>query len=74
VTINIVSPGSGANAPGMADETRARLTASKVPLVVEPDDMVAPILFVVSRATNRVNRFLFDTTTGRTAGTTAEIP
>src|SRR5882672_2754171 len=55
VTVNIVNPGAGANTPGMAVEMRARSAASPVPLLVEPDDMVAPLLFVVSRAADGVN-------------------
>ena len=60
VTVNIVNPGAGANTPGMATEMRARSAASAVPLLVEPDDMVAPLLFVVSRAADGVNGFRFD--------------
>jgi 3-oxoacyl-[acyl-carrier protein] reductase len=60
VTVNIVNPGAGANTPGMAAEMRSRSAASPVPLLVEPDDMVAPLLFVVSRAADRVNGFRFD--------------
>ena len=60
VTINIVNPGAGANTPGMAAEMRARSAASAKPLLVEPDDMVAPLLFVVSRAADDVNGFRFD--------------
>ena len=60
VTANIVNPGAGANTPGMATEMRARSAAAAVPLLVEPDDMVAPLLFVVSRAADSVNGFRFD--------------
>jgi len=60
VTVNIVNPGAGANTPGMAAEMRARSAAGAVPRLVEPDDMVAPLLFVVSRAADRVNGFRFD--------------
>src|SRR3984957_18905767 len=60
VTVNIVNPGAGANTPGMAAEMRARSAAATVPLLVEPDDMIAPLLFVVSRAADRVNGFRFD--------------
>jgi NAD(P)-dependent dehydrogenase (short-subunit alcohol dehydrogenase family) len=45
VTVNIVNPGAGANTPGMAVEMR---------------DMVAPLLFVVSRSADGVNGFRFD--------------
>ncbi len=60
VTVNIVNPGAGANTPGMAAEMRARSAAAAVPLLVEPDDMVAPLMFVVSRAADGVNGFRFD--------------
>ncbi len=60
VTVNIVNPGAGANTPGMAKEMRARSAASATPLLVEPDDMVAPLLFVVSGAADAVNGFRFD--------------
>jgi NAD(P)-dependent dehydrogenase (short-subunit alcohol dehydrogenase family) len=60
VTANIVNPGAGANTPGMAVEMRARSAAASVPLLVEPNDMVAPLLFVVSRAADGVNGFRFD--------------
>ena len=60
VTANIVNPGAGANTPGMAAEMRARSAAAAVPLLVEPDGMVGPLLFVVSRAADIVNGFRFD--------------
>jgi NAD(P)-dependent dehydrogenase (short-subunit alcohol dehydrogenase family) len=60
VTANIVNPGAGANTPGMAVEMRARSAASAVPLLVEPDDMIAPLLFVVSREADAVNGYRFD--------------
>ncbi|MSP00605.1 MAG: SDR family oxidoreductase [Acetobacteraceae bacterium] len=60
VTVNIVNPGAGANTPGMAAEMRARSAAAAVPLLVEPADMVGPLLFVVSRAAGDVNGFRFD--------------
>jgi 3-oxoacyl-[acyl-carrier protein] reductase len=47
----------------MAAEMRARSAASETPLLVEPDDMVAPLLFVVSRAADDVNGFRFDANT-----------
>ena len=60
VTVNIVNPGAGANTPGMATEMRARSAAAAVPLLVEPEDMVAPLLFVVSRGADAVNGHRFD--------------
>jgi NAD(P)-dependent dehydrogenase (short-subunit alcohol dehydrogenase family) len=60
VTVNIVNPGAGANTPGMAVEMRARSAASAVPSLVEPEDMAGPLLFVVSKAADKVNGFRFD--------------
>jgi 3-oxoacyl-[acyl-carrier protein] reductase len=60
VTVNIVNPGAGANTPGMAMEMRTRSAAGTAPRLVEPDDMVGPLLFVVSRAADGVNGFRFD--------------
>ena len=60
VTVNIVNPGAGANPPGMAEEMRARSAAAEKPLLVEPDDMNTPLLFVVSRAADGVNGYRFD--------------
>jgi 3-oxoacyl-[acyl-carrier protein] reductase len=44
----------------MAAEMRTRSAAGAVPRLVEPDDMVAPLLWVVSRAADGVNGFRFD--------------
>ena len=60
VTINIVNPGAGANTPGMADEMREMSREGKAPRLVEPDEMVPPLLYVVSRAADRVNGMRFD--------------
>jgi NAD(P)-dependent dehydrogenase (short-subunit alcohol dehydrogenase family) len=60
VTVNIVNPGAGANTPGMAAEMRARSAASAEKSLVEPGAMVAPLLFVVSRAADCVNGYRFD--------------
>ena len=63
VTANIVNPGAGANTPGMAVEMRERSATAPVKLLVEPEDMVAPLLFVVSRDADGVNGFRFDANT-----------
>jgi len=60
VTVNIVNPGAGANTPGMAQEMRDRSRAGTVSRLVEPEEMVPPLLFVVSRAGDKVNGFRFD--------------
>jgi 3-oxoacyl-[acyl-carrier protein] reductase len=48
LTVNIVNPGAGANTPGMAEEMRAASREGRSPRLVEPDDMVPPLLWVVS--------------------------
>jgi 3-oxoacyl-[acyl-carrier protein] reductase len=60
VTANIVNPGSGANTPGMAEEWRAGSRNGTMPLLLEPEAMVAPLLFVVSDEANEVNGYRFD--------------
>ena len=60
VTINIVNPGAGANTPGMAEEMRRMSREGTASRLVEPDEMVAPLLYVVSRAADAVNGWRFD--------------
>lgn len=60
LTVNIVNPGAGANTPGMADEMRAMSREGSAPRLVEPDEMVPPLLYVVSDAANGVNGWRFD--------------
>ncbi|SKA27837.1 3-oxoacyl-[acyl-carrier protein] reductase [Enhydrobacter aerosaccus] len=63
VTVNIVNPGAGANTPGMAREMRDWSATGKAPKLVEPDEMVAPLLFVVSREADKVHGYRFDANT-----------
>jgi 3-oxoacyl-[acyl-carrier protein] reductase len=60
LTVNIVNPGAGANTPGMADEMREMSRDGRAPRLVEPDEMVAPLLYVVSHEADRVNGWRFD--------------
>jgi NAD(P)-dependent dehydrogenase (short-subunit alcohol dehydrogenase family) len=60
LTINIVNPGAGANTPGMAEEMRQMSRDGTAPRLVEPEEMVPPLLWVVSRAADRVNGWRFD--------------
>jgi len=60
LTINIVNPGAGANTPGMAEEMRAMSREGRAARLVEPDEMVPPLLYVVSRAADGVNGMRFD--------------
>ena len=60
LTINIVNPGAGANTPGMAEEMRAMSREGRAARLVEPDEMVPPLLYVVSPAADNVNGYRFD--------------
>jgi len=60
LTINIVNPGAGANTPGMAEEMRAMSRDGRAARLVEPDEMVPPLLWVVSRAADGVNGMRYD--------------
>src|SRR4051794_16294720 len=63
VTVNIVNPGAGANTPGMAQEMRDWSREGRAPRLVEPDEMVPPLLYVVSTAADKVNGYRFDALT-----------
>ena len=63
VTANIVNPGAGANTPGMNQEMRDWSKEGRVPRLVEPDEMVPPLLYVVSPAADAVNGYRFDANT-----------
>src|SRR5271166_3770057 len=60
LTINAVNPGAGANTPGMAEEMRMMSREGRAPRLVEPEEMVAPLLYVVSREADNVNGLRFD--------------
>lgn len=60
LTINIVNPGAGANTPGMADEMREMSRDGRAAKLVEPDEMVPPLLYVVSPEADPVNGWRFD--------------
>ena len=60
LTINIVNPGAGANTPGMAAEMREMSRDGRAARLVEPDEMVPPLLYVVSRDADKVNGYRFD--------------
>jgi 3-oxoacyl-[acyl-carrier protein] reductase len=63
MTVNIVNPGAGANTPGMNQELKDWSREGRVPRLVEPDEMVPPLLFVVSPAADKVNGYRFDALT-----------
>jgi NAD(P)-dependent dehydrogenase (short-subunit alcohol dehydrogenase family) len=63
VTVNILNPGAGAHTPGMATEASEASRAGRLPRFVEPDDMVPPLLWLVSTAADKVNGYRFDALT-----------
>lgn len=63
VTANVVNPGAGANTPGMNQELRDWSREGRVSRLVEPEEMVPPLMFVVSRAADAVNGYRFDANT-----------
>jgi NAD(P)-dependent dehydrogenase (short-subunit alcohol dehydrogenase family) len=72
LTINIVNPGAGANTAGMADEMRQMSREGRAARLVEPEEMVPPLLYVVSREADRVNGMRFDANAWDAALTPAE--
>ena len=60
LTINIVNPGAGANTPGMAEEARTMSREGRIARLIEPEEMVPPLLYVVSREADGVNGMRFD--------------
>lgn len=72
LTINIVNPGAGANTPGMAEEMRRMSREGRAARLVEPEEMVPPLLYVVSRDADRVNGMRFDANAWDPALPTAE--
>jgi NAD(P)-dependent dehydrogenase (short-subunit alcohol dehydrogenase family) len=60
LTVNILNPGAGANTPGMAAEMRAASREGRVTRLVEPDQMVPPLRWLVSSAADAVNGMRFD--------------
>jgi NAD(P)-dependent dehydrogenase (short-subunit alcohol dehydrogenase family) len=72
VTVNIVNPGAGANTPGMSQVMREWSREGRVPTLVEPDQMVPPLLYVVSTAADKVNGYRFDALTWDTSLPPAE--
>jgi 3-oxoacyl-[acyl-carrier protein] reductase len=63
VTVNIVNPGAGANTPGMNQEMRDWSREGTKPRLVEPEEMVPPLLYVVSTSADKVNGYRFDALT-----------
>jgi NAD(P)-dependent dehydrogenase (short-subunit alcohol dehydrogenase family) len=63
VAVCIVNPGAGANTLGMAQEMRDWSRDGKVAKLVEADEMVPPLLWVINSPTERVNGKRYDALT-----------
>ena len=60
VTVNILNPGAGAATPGMSDEMKERSKAMEVPNLITADLMKAPIVWLISEATNGISGMRYD--------------
>jgi NAD(P)-dependent dehydrogenase (short-subunit alcohol dehydrogenase family) len=75
VTVNVLNPGSGANTPGIAQEVRDASRLGTGPRLLEPEQMVPPLLWLISSDADAVNGWRFDATDwdASLAGTAAAI-
>jgi 3-oxoacyl-[acyl-carrier protein] reductase len=62
VTVNVLNPGSGANTPGIAQEVRDASRLGTGPRLLEPQQMVPPLLWLISSEADAVNGWRFDAT------------
>ena len=60
VTVNILNPGAGAATPGMSDEMKERDKTLENPVLIEADLMKAPIVWLMSDATNEISGMRYD--------------
>lgn len=60
VTVNILNPGAGAATPGMAEEMKQRSREAETPLLIEPELYKAPIVWLMSDATDDINGMRYD--------------
>ena len=67
VTVNILNPGAGAHTEGMADTFREASRAGKMDRFIEPDEMVPPLLWLVSERADAINGMRYDAITWDTA-------
>lgn len=60
VTVNILNPGAGAITPGMSDEMKERDKTLESPVLIEADLMKAPVVWLMSDATNEITGMRYD--------------
>ncbi|MGE3245116.1 MAG: SDR family NAD(P)-dependent oxidoreductase, partial [Beijerinckiaceae bacterium] len=63
VTVNILNPGAGAHTEGMADSFRRASREGKMGRFVEPEEMVPPLLWLVSPRADAINGMRYDALT-----------
>jgi NAD(P)-dependent dehydrogenase (short-subunit alcohol dehydrogenase family) len=62
LTINIVNPGAGADTPGMAEEIRDASRKGRVAPLLKLEQMLPPLLWLISSEADNVNGYRFDAT------------
>lgn len=60
VTVNILNPGAGAATPGMAEEMKQWSREAETPTLIEPELYKAPIVWLMSDATDGINGMRYD--------------
>jgi NAD(P)-dependent dehydrogenase (short-subunit alcohol dehydrogenase family) len=60
VTVNILNPGAGAATPGMSDEMKSRDKTLDNPVLIEADLMRAPVVWLMSDATDNISCMRYD--------------
>ncbi|MCZ6453059.1 MAG: SDR family NAD(P)-dependent oxidoreductase, partial [Alphaproteobacteria bacterium] len=60
VTVNILNPGAGAATPGMAEEMKQMSREAKTPILIEPVLYKAPIVWLMSDATDGISGMRYD--------------
>jgi 3-oxoacyl-[acyl-carrier protein] reductase len=60
VTVNILNPGAGAHTQGISAALRQKSREGKLTRFIEPEEMVPPLLWLVSEEANAINGMRFD--------------
>ena len=60
VTVNILNPGAGAATPGIAEEMKQMSREAETPILIEPEQYKAPIVWLMSDATDGISGMRYD--------------
>ena len=60
VTVNILNPGAGAATPGTAEEMKAKSRSAASPFLIDPEQMQAPVVWLLSTDADAVSGMRFD--------------